>query len=114
MTDKYAVIGNPIAHSKSPLIHQLFAAQTGQDISYEAILAPLDSFAATVERLRTEGYKGCNVTVPFKFEALQLATRVEPLAGITKAVNTLKFADDEIMGYNTDGIGLTDDLQFNL
>lgn len=114
MTDKYAVIGNPIAHSKSPLIHQMFAAQTRQNISYEAILAPLDGFAATVERLRDEGYKGCNVTVPFKFEALQLATRVEPLAGIAKAVNTLKFADDEIMGYNTDGIGLTADLQFNL
>jgi len=114
MTDKYAVIGNPIAHSKSPLIHHMFAEQTGQDIRYEAILAPLDGFAATVERLRAEGYKGCNVTVPFKFEALQLATRVEPLAGIAKAVNTLKFADDEIMGYNTDGIGLTADLQFNL
>lgn len=114
MTDKYAVIGNPIAHSKSPLIHHMFAEQTGQDIRYEAILAPLDGFAATVERLRAEGYKGCNVTVPFKFEALQLATRVEPIAGIAKAVNTLKFADDEIMGYNTDGIGLTADLQFNL
>ena len=67
MTDKYAVIGNPIAHSKSPLIHAMFAQQTGQDISYEAILAPLDGFAATVERLRKDGYKGCNVTVPFKF-----------------------------------------------
>ena len=113
MTDKYAVIGNPISHSKSPLIHQMFAAQNGQDISYEAILAPLDGFAATVERLRNEGYKGCNVTVPFKFEAFQLATR-DVIAGIAKAVNTLKFADDQIMGYNTDGIGLTDDLQFNL
>ena len=68
MTDRYAVIGNPIAHSKSPQIHKMFAEQTGQDISYEAILAPLDGFAATIERLRKEGYKGCNVTVPFKFE----------------------------------------------
>ncbi|MEQ1813271.1 MAG: shikimate dehydrogenase, partial [Candidatus Nitrotoga sp.] len=109
MTDKYAVVGNPIAHSKSPQIHQMFAAQTGQDISYEAILAPLDGFAATIERLRAEGYKGCNVTVPFKFEALQLATRVEPRAKIAKAVNTLKFANNEIIGDNTDGIGLTDD-----
>ncbi len=114
MTDKYAVIGNPIAHSKSPLIHHMFAAQTGQDISYEAILAPLDGFAATVERLRAEGYKGCNVTVPFKFEAFHLATSVEPRAKIAKAVNTLKFANNEIIGDNTDGIGLTDDLQFNL
>ena len=98
MTDKYAVIGNPIAHSKSPQIHQMFAAQTVQDISYEAILAPLDSFAATVERLRAGGYKGCNVTVPFKFEALQSSTRVEPRAKIAKAVNTLKFANNEIIG----------------
>ena len=74
MTDKYAVIGNPIAHSKSPQIHRMFAEQTGQDLSYEAILAPLDGFATTVERLRNEGYKGCNVTVPFKFEAFKLAT----------------------------------------
>ena len=72
MTDRYAVIGNPIAHSKSPLIHRMFAQQTGQDISYEAIEAPLDGFAATVARLRAAGYKGCNVTVPFKFEAYQL------------------------------------------
>ena len=72
MTDKYAVLGNPISHSKSPLIHAMFAAQTGQDISYEAIEAPLDGFAATIARLRGEGYKGCNVTVPFKFDAFQL------------------------------------------
>ncbi len=69
MTDRYAVLGNPIAHSKSPLIHRLFAEQTGQDISYEAIEAPLDGFAAIVHRVRYEGYKGCNVTEPFKFEA---------------------------------------------
>jgi len=72
MTDKYAVIGNPIAHSKSPLIHRMFAEQTRQDISYEAIEAPLDGFAATIERLRAAGYKGCNVTVPFKFEAFKM------------------------------------------
>ena len=114
MTDRYAVIGNPIAHSKSPQIHKMFAAQTGQDISYEAIIAPLDGFAATVERLRKEGYKGCNVTVPFKFEAYQLATNLHPLADIAKAANTLSFDSDTIRGYNTDGVGLTDDLKFNL
>jgi len=114
MTDKYAVIGNPIAHSKSPLIHRMFAEQTGQDINYEAILAPLDSFAATIKRLRAEGYKGCNITVPFKFEAFELATRLDPLAEIAQAVNTLKFNHDEIMGYNTDGRGLAADIQFNL
>ena len=89
MTDKYAVIGIPIAHSKSPLIHQMFAQQTGQDMSYEAILAPLDGFAATIERLRKEGYKGCNVTVPFKFEAFKLATELSERAQAAQAVNTI-------------------------
>src|SRR5665647_2878915 len=98
MTERYAVIGNPIAHSKSPQIHKMFAEQTGQDISYEAILAPLDGVAATVERLRKEGYKGCNVTVPFKFEAFQLATQLTPHAKAAQAVNTLKFDGDTILG----------------
>jgi shikimate dehydrogenase len=66
VTDKYAVIGNPIAHSKSPLIHQAFAKQTNQDISYQALLAPLDEFELTIKRLIDDGYKGVNVTVPFK------------------------------------------------
>jgi len=114
MTDKYAVIGNPINHSKSPLIHKMFAGQTGQDISYEAILAPLDGFAATIERLRNEGYKGCNVTVPFKFEAFQLATQLTPHALVAQAVNTLKFDGDTILGDNTDGTGLARDIQFHL
>ncbi len=118
MTDKYAVIGNPIAHSKSPLIHQMFAKQTGQDISYEAVLAPLDGFAATVERLRKEGYKGCNVTVPFKFEAFKLAEQsnyVSPPASAAQAANTLVFINDgRIFGENTDGLGLVADVQENL
>ncbi|HEU0283491.1 MAG TPA: shikimate dehydrogenase [Gallionella sp.] len=113
MTDKYAVIGNPIAHSKSPLIHRMFAEQTGQDISYEAILAPLDGFAATVERLRKEGYKGCNVTVPFKFEAFKLATELSERAQSAQAVNTLKFDGDAILGDNTDGAGLVRDIEHN-
>lgn len=116
MTDKYAVIGNPIAHSKSPQIHQMFAGQTGQDISYEAIKAPLDGFAATIERLRAEGYKGCNVTVPFKFEAFKLATQLTVHADVAQAVNTLKFNFDggTILGDNTDGTGLARDIQFHL
>ncbi|MCR4299271.1 MAG: shikimate dehydrogenase [Gallionella sp.] len=114
MTDRYAVIGNPIAHSKSPLIHRMFAEQTGQDVSYEAILAPLDGFAATVERLRQEGYKGCNVTVPFKFEAFKLATELGERAQSAQAVNTLKFDGDTILGDNTDGAGLVRDLEHNL
>ena len=121
MTDKYAVIGNPIAHSKSPQIHAMFAQQTVQDISYEAILVPAgnDNFAAEVIKLSKAGYKGCNVTVPFKQSAYQLT-----LAGITlipsedvryaMAANTLKFLDGAIQLENTDGIGLVRDLTKNL
>jgi len=116
MTDKYAVIGNPIAHSKSPQIHKMFAEQTGQDISYEAILAPLDGFAATVKLLQSEGYKGCNITVPFKFEAFKLSTQLSHQADIAQSVNTLKlnFDSDVIFGDNTDGTGLVNDFRFNL
>jgi shikimate dehydrogenase len=114
MTDKYAVIGNPIAHSKSPLIHRMFAEQTGQDIGYEAIAAPLDGFAATIERLRAEDYKGCNVTVPFKFEAYELCDERSARAHEAKAVNTLLFRDGRILGTNTDGAGLLNDIQNNL
>ena len=114
MTDKYAVIGNPVAHSKSPLIHKMFAQQTGQDIDYEAIPAPLEGFAATVERLCKEGYKGCNVTVPFKFEAFKLATELSERARSAQAVNTLNFDGDIIRGDNTDGAGLVRDIKDNL
>jgi len=114
MTDKYAVIGNPIAHSKSPQIHALFARQTGQDISYEAILAPLDGFSHTVEQLRKSGFKGCSITVPFKFEASQLATILTERAQSARAVNTLKFDSDNILGDNTDGAGLVRDIENNL
>jgi shikimate dehydrogenase len=114
MTDRYAVIGNPISHSKSPLIHTLFAQQTGQDMRYEAIEAPLHGFAATVQRLRTEGYLGCNVTVPFKFEAFDLCDQLGSRAREAKAVNTLLFRDGEILGTNTDGVGLLADIEKNL
>jgi shikimate dehydrogenase len=114
MTDKYAVIGNPISHSKSPLIHQLFAEQTGQDMSYEAIESPLDGFAATIQRLRDEGYLGCNVTVPFKFEAFSLCDQLGSRAQDAKAVNTLLFRDGKILGTNTDGVGLLTDIEKNL
>ncbi|MBA3024731.1 MAG: shikimate dehydrogenase [Gammaproteobacteria bacterium] len=113
MTDRYAVIGNPISHSKSPLIHRMFAEQTGQDISYEAIEAPLDGFAAAVERLRNEGYKGCNVTVPFKSQAHEVASILSDRAQIAKAVNTLTFDTERILGDNTDGVGLVRDIEQN-
>lgn len=114
MTDRYAVLGNPISHSKSPLIHTLFAEQTGQDMSYEAIAAPLHGFASTVQRLRDEGYKGCSVTVPFKFEACKLCDKLSDRASDAKAVNTLLFQDAKILGANTDGAGLLADIEKNL
>jgi len=114
MTDRYAVIGHPISHSKSPLIHAMFAKQTRQDISYEAIAAPLDGFAATIDRLRAEGYKGCNVTVPFKFEAFNIATELSARAQSAQAVNTLSFKDDAILGDNTDGAGLVRDIEHSV
>lgn len=114
MTDKYAVIGNPIAHSKSPQIHAAFAKQTNQDISYEALLAPLDSFAATVKDLIAQGYKGVNVTVPFKFEAHELCDELSARAQAAGAVNTLVFDNGKIKGDNTDGAGLVRDLTINL
>ena len=112
--DRYAVIGNPIAHSKSPQIHTAFARQTGQALQYEALLAPLDGFARTVEDFRAAGGRGANVTVPFKLEAFALSTRRTPRARAAGAVNTLTFDGDEVLGDNTDGAGLVRDLLINL
>ena len=111
--DRYCVIGNPIAHSKSPEIHTVFAAQTGQRLSYGRCLAPLDGFAATVHELVAQGYKGANVTVPFKIEAAALATRLTSRAQAAGAVNTFSFAGGEIVGDNTDGPGLVADIVRN-
>lgn len=112
--DRYAVIGNPIAHSKSPQIHAAFAAQTGQRLSYEALLAPLDGFVATVEAFAHDGGRGLNVTVPFKLEAHALARTLSPRAEAAGAVNTLRFDAEGIYGDNTDGAGLVRDLMHNL
>jgi shikimate dehydrogenase len=109
--DRYGVFGNPIGHSKSPLIHRLFAEQTGQQLSYEALLAPLDDFAGFAGEFFREGL-GANVTVPFKEQALRLADELSPRAQRAGAVNTLKKqADGRLLGDNTDGIGLVRDLQ---
>lgn len=113
MSDRYAVIGNPIAHSKSPEIHAAFAAQTGQALTYERLLAPLDGFAATVQRFIAAGGKGANVTVPFKLEAWQLADELSERARAAGAVNTLHFAEGKIRGDNTDGVGLVADIVVN-
>lgn len=113
MTDKYAVLGHPVAHSKSPIIHAAFAKQTNQAMQYEAILAPLDGFAETLHRLKAEGYKGVNVTVPFKFEAYHLASQHKPSAMNAKAANTLMLDGADIVADNTDGLGLVTDIQQN-
>ena len=97
MTDRYAVFGHPIAHSKSPLIHAAFARQTGQDMTYEAILAPLDGFADSVAAFVAAGGRGANVTVPFKEAAFKMAQRLSPRADRAGAVNTLSFDADGIL-----------------
>jgi shikimate dehydrogenase len=112
--DKYAVIGNPIAHSKSPEIHTAFAQQTGERISYHRILGNLEDFAGDVRRFVAEGGRGLNVTVPFKEQAWQLADELSERATTAGAVNTLIRLDDNgLRGDNTDGIGLVRDLQIN-
>jgi shikimate dehydrogenase len=114
MADRYAVFGNPIAHSKSPRIHAEFARQTGQSLTYEAIEAPLGGFAESVSAFRATGGCGCNVTVPFKEQAYALATTRSERAEAAGAVNTLRFDAGEILGDNTDGAGLVADLTGNL
>ena len=114
MTDKYAVIGNPISHSKSPLIHAAFAKQTNQDMSYEAILAKVDGFKNKTHELIKVGFKGANVTVPFKFAAFNLCDELTMRAQLAGAVNTLTFKQGKIYGDNTDGRGLVCDISQNL
>jgi len=114
MPDRYAVIGNPVAHSRSPWIHARFALQTGEDVAYESLLAPLNGFAATVAAFRAAGGKGANVTLPFKEEACALSEHLSERARAAQAVNTLLFTKTGIRGDNTDGHGLVRDLGVNL
>lgn len=112
--DRYVVIGNPVSHSKSPLIHAEFARQTGQKLSYQTLLADTDKFAATVEKFFAEGGKGANVTVPFKQEAHALAKHLTVEADTAGAVNTLYLdASGDLCGHNTDGVGLVQDVTVN-
>jgi shikimate dehydrogenase len=112
--DKYYVLGNPIAHSKSPLIHARFAELTGQTLSYERLLTPIAGFATTLAQLLQSGARGCNVTVPFKFEAFQAATTQTDRAQLAQAANTLVLnhpASGGVHADNTDGVGLVNDIQ---
>lgn len=111
--DRYAVAGNPVAHSRSPHIHSLFAKQTGQALDYERLLCPLDAFVPTVKAFATSGAKGCNVTVPFKFEAFELAAQRSPRAELAQAANTLRFDEGGWLADNTDGVGLVRDITVN-
>jgi len=118
MTDRYAVFGNPVAHSRSPAIHAEFARSTGQDMSYERILAPVDGFVAALCAFRAAGGRGANVTLPFKREAWQVAcaptAQLSARASAAEAVNTLRFEGNQIFGDNTDGAGLVRDLEGHL
>lgn len=108
---RYAVIGNPIAHSRSPQIHTLFSQQTGKPLSYERLLAPVDGFAGAVAAFVAEGGQGLNVTVPFKLDAYALAAgHLSTRARLAGAVNTLSWRDGDWHGCNTDGVGLVSDL----
>ncbi|MDM3870830.1 shikimate dehydrogenase [Porticoccus sp. W117] len=115
MTDQYAVFGNPIGHSKSPLIHSAFAAQTGQDMEYRAQLVPEDEFQAYAERFFNGGGCGLNITVPFKQQACELADTLSERACRAAAVNTLmRQPDGSLLGDNTDGVGMVTDMLNNL
>jgi shikimate dehydrogenase len=113
MTDRYAVVGNPVAHSKTPDIHAAFARATGHDLSYERLLSPLDGFIDTVSRFQREGGRGLNVTVPFKIEAFALAREHSLRAQRAGACNTLAWRGTHWFGDNTDGAGLVRDLDVN-
>ncbi len=116
MPDCYAVVGDPIAHSKSPLIHRLFAEQTGEDLVYEAIRidANQQPFDYAIDQLKHKDYKGLNITVPYKLKAFDYADQLTDRAALAIAVNTFVFqADGTTLGDNTDGIGLVNDIQQN-
>ncbi|SAK73341.1 shikimate 5-dehydrogenase [Caballeronia hypogeia] len=117
MSDQYAVIGNPIGHTKSPLIHGLFAQETGQDMTYVAIegpVEPADAFADTVRAFIAAGGKGMNITAPFKLQAFAMADERSERAALAGAVNAMKFEDGRVIAENFDGVGLVRDIEVNL
>jgi len=114
MTDRYAVIGNPIGHSESPFIHMTFARETAQDLIYVAIEGPLGGFASQVDAFRRGGGQGMNVTLPFKLDACAYATDLHESARLAGAANALKFEGDRVHARNFDGLGLVNDIQRNL
>ena len=111
--DLYCVMGHPVSHSRSPWIHARFAELTGQQLHYEKREIPLDHFDASVQAFIREGGLGCNITVPFKFEAAKIATHTSERGLLAQACNVLSFKDGQILADNTDGIGLVDDIERN-
>ena len=111
--DHYCVMGNPIAHSRSPWIHTRFAELTGQTMVYDKREVPLEHFDRSVQAFINEGGLGCNITVPFKFQAAALATHTSERSLLAQASNVLTFKDGQILGDNTDGLGLVDDIERN-
>jgi shikimate dehydrogenase len=114
MADLYAVVGRPISHTKSPLIHGLFARQTGQEIEYVALEAPIGGFAPLIDRFRAEGGRGLNITAPFKLDAFVYSTELADRARLAGAVNAMSFDGARVIGDNFDGIGLVNDVRRNL
>lgn len=111
--DRYAVAGNPVEHSKSPFIHARFARQTGEPVDYAKLLVPLDAFEPSIRAYAAGGARGCNITVPFKFDAYRLAARCSERARLAQAANILRFDPEGWYGDNTDGAGLVRDLEVN-
>jgi len=111
--DRYVVAGNPVEHSQSPFIHAEFARQTGQALEYGRVLWPLEGFKDAVRALAESGAKGCNITVPFKFDAFREAQRLTPRARLAQAANVLCFDAEGWLADNTDGVGLVNDIERN-
>lgn len=111
--DRYVVAGNPVEHSQSPFIHARFAEATGEAMEYGRLLCPLDAFEAAVHQFADEGGRGCNITVPFKFDAYKLAKRHSQRAELAQAANVLRFDANGWFGDNTDGAGLVGDIERN-
>jgi shikimate dehydrogenase len=111
--DRYAVIGNPIVQSKSPIIHGLFASACAQQMEYTKVEGRIGGFAAQLDELRAGGMRGMNVTAPFKLEAFAYATHLSESARLAGAVNALKFEGNEVHAQNFDGVGLVNDIERN-
>ena len=111
--DRYVVAGNPVEHSQSPFIHAEFARQTGQTMEYGRLLCPLGGFAGAVRALAESGAKGCNITVPFKFDAFREGRRPTARAKLAQAANVLRFDAEGWLADNTDGAGLIADIERN-